>query len=201
VNWITNVEAIAEWLRSLGAISILASILLNILISVTGVLPSIFLSGANAIVFGISTGFLISLIGEVLGAGLAFVLYRWGITKTKWNKLAQANLIRKLSESARWRRIVTIVLLRMNPLLPSGVVTFTASLTTISFFDFMVATLIGKTPSMVFETFVGHDLVYLTENKYRLVIALLLGGATVLVLKFQNDHSPTEKSNHTEKPK
>lgn len=50
-----------------------------------------------------------------------------------------------------------------------------AALTTISFADFLLATILGKIPSMVFETFVGHDLVYLSENKYRLIFSLLAG--------------------------
>jgi uncharacterized membrane protein YdjX (TVP38/TMEM64 family) len=86
VDWLMNVDSIAEWIRSWGLIAVLASILLNIVISISGVLPSIFLSGANAIVFGLMGGFAVSLTGEVLGASLAFLLYRWGVGKFRKNK-------------------------------------------------------------------------------------------------------------------
>jgi len=43
-----------------------------------GYMPSVFLSGANAVVFGSVNGFFVSLAGEVLGATLSFWLYRQG---------------------------------------------------------------------------------------------------------------------------
>lgn len=176
MDWITNVEAIAEWMRSWGMVAVAGSILLNVVISITGVLPSIFLSGANAVVFGLTGGFFVSLAGEVIGAVLAFSLYRWGSRKMKTlSKWKESKWFYRVNESSRMKQMTGIVLLRINPLIPSGVVNFGASLTTISLTDFMIATLIGKIPSMVFETLVGHDIVFLSENKFRLVLSLLLG--------------------------
>jgi hypothetical protein len=61
-----------------------------------GVVPSLFLSGANAVVFGMVPGFFISLIGEALGAEVSFYLYRFGIRKAKmdhkrWGWLQRLN--------------------------------------------------------------------------------------------------------------
>lgn len=182
MDWITNVEAIAEWLRSWGVIAIAGSILLNVVISITGVLPSIFLSGANAIVFGLMGGFLVSLVGEVTGAVLAFQLYRWGVGKSrKLRKWSESNWVQRVNQASRLKQMAGIVLLRFNPLLPSGFVNFGASLTRISLLDFLLATLIGKIPSLVFETFVGHDIVFLSENKSRLAVSLILGSLVFLI--------------------
>lgn len=53
-----NVDVIAEWLRSYGVWAILISLLINILISILGLVPTLFfLSGANAVVFGFIPGF------------------------------------------------------------------------------------------------------------------------------------------------
>lgn len=193
MNWITDVEFIAEWLRSWGAIAVILSILLNIFISVTGVLPSIFLSGANAVVFGLFGGFIISFIGEVVGATIAFLLYRLGVNKSKkWNKLSQLRWISTINQLTRLKKGIALILLRVNPLLPSGIVNFGASLTNISFIDFIIATFIGKAPALVFETFVGHDVIYFTENKYRLIIAILLGVAFFAVFTLQNKNKRKE---------
>lgn len=182
----TNVDLLVELLRSWGIVGVLASIMLNIVLSVTGVLPSIFLSGANAVVFGLFWGFVISLIGEVIGAGIAFILYRLGIAKwKKLNRLTHLSWIQRVNQSSRIKRMVALMLLRMNPIIPSGLVNFATSLTSISFADFMFGTIIGKTPSMVFETFVGHDLFYLAENKLRLLIALGLAVAVLFLFKHQ----------------
>lgn len=182
MDWITNVEGLAEWIRSWGILGVIGSIVLNIAISVAGVLPSIFLSGANAIVYGLVGGFFVSLTGEVLGATVAFLVYRYGLQKSKGlQKLEKFSWIHKINESSRIRKGLAIVLLRMNPLIPSGVINLGAALTSISFADFLLATLVGKIPSMVFETFVGHDLVYLSENKSRLIISLLAGSLVFLL--------------------
>ncbi|MGG0935844.1 VTT domain-containing protein [Brevibacillus centrosporus] len=182
MEWLTNVEGMAGWIRSWGILGIIGSIVLNIIISVAGVLPSIFLSGANAIVYGLVGGFFVSLTGEVLGATAAFLLYRYGLQKSKGlKKLEKFSWIQHINGASRFRKGLAIFLLRMNPLIPSGVINLGAALTTISFADFLLATLVGKIPSMVFETFVGHDLVYLSENKSRLIISLLAGSLVFLL--------------------
>ncbi|MGE7270163.1 TVP38/TMEM64 family protein [Brevibacillus panacihumi] len=176
MDWVTNVESITEWIQSWGSLAVAGSILLNVLISITGVLPSIFLSGANAVVFGLLGGFFVSLTGEVIGAGIAFILYRWGVTKmVRLKKWQVSKWLTKINDSSRIKQMTAISLLRINPLIPSGLVNFGASLTNISFLDFMLATFIGKIPAMVFETLVGHDIIFLSENKFRLLISLLLG--------------------------
>ena len=43
-----------------------------------GVIPSVFLTGANLIVSGFWPGTFISFVGEVLGAIVSFLLYRKG---------------------------------------------------------------------------------------------------------------------------
>ncbi|NTU19130.1 TVP38/TMEM64 family protein [Brevibacillus sp. HB1.2] len=182
MDWITNVEALAEWIRSLGMLGIIGSIVLNIVISVAGVLPSIFLSGANAVVFGLYEGFLISLTGEVVGACIAFFLYRYTIKKAdRREKLKSFKWVHAINGTTSFRKCLAIVLLRLNPLMPSGVINLGAALTNITFVQFLVATLIGKVPSMVFETFVGHDLITFSENKFRLLFALLAGALVFLL--------------------
>ncbi|USG63373.1 VTT domain-containing protein [Brevibacillus ruminantium] len=175
----------AEWIRSWGIFAIIASLLINVLISVAGVLPSLFLSAANAVVFGLWGGFLISLTGEILGAVVSFLLYRWGISRSeKLQKVGETRLLRRLAEMSRARRLLTLILLRVNPLIPSGVVNVGASFSKIPFADFFLATVIGKTPSLVMETFIGHDLVFLAENKLRLLIAILLAASVFLLFKW-----------------
>ncbi|AWX56057.1 TVP38/TMEM64 family protein [Brevibacillus brevis] len=193
MDWITNIEALAEWIRSLGMLGIIGSILLNIVISVAGVLPSIFLSGANAVVFGLYGGFLISLTGEVAGACIAFYLYRYTIKKAdRREKMKSFKWVHAINGTTSFRKCVAIVLLRLNPMMPSGLINLGAALTNITFAQFLVATLLGKIPSMVFETFVGHDLITFSENKFRLLFALL-AGALVFLLFWKKGKGQTQE--------
>lgn len=128
MDWFFRMDETAEWLNDFGVWAVFISILLNIGISVLGVVPSLFLSGANAIVFGMVPGFFISLTGEVLGAGVAFLLYRWGIRKINWNK-ERWNWLQKINSAGRKRQLSILLLARLTPLIPSGIVTMAAALT------------------------------------------------------------------------
>ncbi|HBZ79408.1 MULTISPECIES: TVP38/TMEM64 family protein [Brevibacillus] len=200
MDWLMNIEGLAEWIRSWGVLAIVGSVALNIVISVAGVLPSIFLSGANAVVFGLYGGFFISLTGEVLGAGIAFFFYRYVIKKAdKKQKLASFQWVSAINGATRGKKTLAVVLLRLNPLIPSGVINLGAAMTNMSFADFLLATLLGKVPSMVFETFVGHDLIYFGENKLRLLLALV-AGALVLLLFWRRKPAQSEQTGQSEQP-
>lgn len=173
MDWLFQVDKIAVWLQNFGLWAILISLLINILISILGIVPSLFLSGANAIVFGLIPGFWISLIGEVLGAGISYWLYRWGFRKLKLVRQKRWGWLEKLNEASRMKRITILLLARLTPLLPSGVITFAAAVSYTSFIDFFFVTIIGKAPSIAVETLVGHDLIRLNENYPRLLFSLL----------------------------
>ena len=76
-----------------------------------------------------------------------------------------------------------LLLARVTPLLPSGLITLIAALSTVKFFDFIIVTLIGKAPSIAMETLIGHDLIRLNENLPRLLISIVIIFLLVLALR------------------
>jgi uncharacterized membrane protein YdjX (TVP38/TMEM64 family) len=169
-----DVYEVTDWLRQFGIWAILVSLLLNIGISILGVVPSLFLSGANAVVFGMVPGFFISLLGEVLGAGLSFFLYRWGVHKVNAMQSEKWRWVHRINDASRRRRIILLLIARVTPLIPSGVITFAAAASNMVFVDFIIVTFLGKAPSIAMETLIGHDLLLLNDNFPRLLISLLL---------------------------
>ncbi|CAM3551241.1 TVP38/TMEM64 family protein [Marinicrinis lubricantis] len=167
-----NVDVIAEWLRSYGVWAILISLLINILISILGLVPTLFLSGANAVVFGFIPGFFLSLAGEALGAAVSFWLYRWGFGKQKKVKKENWKWLQRFNEAGRSRRAMILFIARLTPLIPSGVITFAAAISRMPFTDFFLITSLGKAPSIALETMVGHDLIRIGEYYPRLLISL-----------------------------
>ena len=55
-----NVDDLVEYLRSFGPWAVLISFLLDVLINAGSIFPSIFLSTANGLIFGLPLGILIS---------------------------------------------------------------------------------------------------------------------------------------------
>jgi uncharacterized membrane protein YdjX (TVP38/TMEM64 family) len=183
MDWLFDIEKTAEWLRDFGIWAVVISLALNVIISLLGVIPSIFLSGANAVVFGMVPGFFISLLGEVIGAGVTFALYRWGIRKTHKLQPDRWKWIQRVNSASRRKQFSAILLARLTPFVPSGIVTAVAAMSNILIFDFVVASLIGKAPSIAMETLIGHDFMTLNENLPRLILSIAFLALIYFILK------------------
>jgi uncharacterized membrane protein YdjX (TVP38/TMEM64 family) len=127
------------------------SIILNIIIAVIGVLPSFFITAANLVFFGPVVGFIISVIGEVVGAIIAFCIYRKGLQKVSRKQLEKYPRILKLLDAEGKDAFNMIVVLRTLPFMPSGLITFAAAIGKVSLPIYVLATFIGKIPGLLIE--------------------------------------------------
>lgn len=183
-----DLKVISQYLRSFGLWAVVVSLGLNILQSMMAIMPSVLLSGANAAVFGLFWGMIISWLGEVLGAALTFGFYRFlgrdaleALLDNNKNKSAAAAMLDRLGQFEHPKQgFWVLVIARLLPFMPSGLVTLLAALSRVSFGVFMVATMVGKAPSLVLETLIGHDLLFFADHKGRLI--LVLGGLAVIWL-------------------
>lgn len=145
---------LSDWLGSYNdASAITLSILLNIIISILGVIPSAFLTAANITIFGFEYGLLISFIGEVLGALISFILYRKGIKKFIHKKPIQHKHLVRLREAAGTEAFLLVLGLRLFPLMPSGLVTLSGAFSKMGTINFAVASSLGKIPSIIIEAY------------------------------------------------
>jgi uncharacterized membrane protein YdjX (TVP38/TMEM64 family) len=92
-------EVIEKLLTSSGPFAIIVSIILNIVLSVAGVIPSVFITAGNITFFGINTGLIISYIGECVGAAFSFWLYRKGIKTLNPSMLNKNKWLQKLKKT------------------------------------------------------------------------------------------------------
>ncbi|MDA8234515.1 MAG: TVP38/TMEM64 family protein [Clostridia bacterium] len=183
-----NPQIIAEYLRSFGLWAVAVSLFLNILQTLVAFMPSVFLSGANAVVFGLFWGGIISWSGEVIGAAISFVFYRYlgrhkaaELIQQPHPQLARFGIdLSRLDQWASHKGFTAVLIARLAPFVPSGLVNLLAALSAINFTSFIAATALGKAPSLILETFIGHDLIFFSENKGRL--ALFLGLVVLLYI-------------------
>ncbi|USK62388.1 TVP38/TMEM64 family protein [Peribacillus asahii] len=168
-------ELVLYWFKESGPLSIFVSILLNIIISIFGVIPSIFLTASNITFFGFETGILISYIGECAGAGISFLLYRKGVQYVKNSIPANSRYLNKLTQSKGKEAFLLVVSLRLFPLMPSGLINLGAALSQISTLHFILASAIGKIPAMLIEGYsIKEVLSWEKEGKIFLSIISLL---------------------------
>lgn len=142
-----------------GSFAPLISLLIGIVVSVLGVLPSTFVTAANLVYFGLWYGTLLSFIGEVLGAGCAFLLYRKGLRYALRRPLPVrfVRLQQKLQAQKGREAFLTILLLRLLPFVPSGIVNIVSAASGVSVLLFLTASTLGKIPAMLLEVLAVHQ--------------------------------------------
>lgn len=138
--------------------AILFSVLVNILISIAGIIPSTFLTAANIMYFGFTGGLLLSILGEAAGAVISFFLYRKGMKKlsTKESGKPSNKLVEKLKNTSGREAFVLVLLLRIFPFVPSGLVTLAAAVSRMGAALFMVSSTLGKIPALFIESYSVH---------------------------------------------
>jgi uncharacterized membrane protein YdjX (TVP38/TMEM64 family) len=138
--------------------AIVLSVLINICISLFGFIPSVFLTAINLKFFGLAGGFSISLIGEALGALVAFWLYRLGFRKIVEAKVPHPK-IQKLLHVKGKGAFLLIFSLRLIPFIPSSLVTLYAALGKVSWGWFAFASTMGKVPALFIEVYSVKEVV------------------------------------------
>ena len=175
-----NVEELMEFLRSFGAWAILVSFLLDVLVNAVGVLPSIFISTGNGLLFGLPLGILISWVAESVGVVISFLLMRYFFRESAELLIRKSRNLEKLDEMSGENGLQVMAIARTLPYFPSGILTALGSVSKMSVKDYVIATFLGKLPSTSLEVIVGHDVVNFQQNMDRLaliasMIALIYG--------------------------
>ena len=169
-----NVNGLVEYLRSFGSWAIVVSFFLDVLINAGSIFPSIFLSTANGLIFGLPLGILISWLAETVGVVISFLLMRFFFRSTAEKLIAKNNSLKHIDEASGKHGLEWMAFARALPYFPSGILTAVGAVSSISVRDYVIANLIGKFPSTALEVVIGHDLVNYKEHSERLAILVIL---------------------------
>ena len=178
-----NVDGLVEYLRSFGSWAIVISFLLDVLINAASIFPSIFLSTANGLIFGLPLGIAISWLAETVGVVISFFLMRFFFRSTAEAIIAKSNSLKHIDEVSGEHGLEWMAFARTLPYFPSGILTAIGAVSSISARDYIIANLIGKFPSTALEVVIGHDIVNFRENTMRLSILVVIVGIIFLTYK------------------
>ncbi|QED49414.1 TVP38/TMEM64 family protein [Cytobacillus dafuensis] len=163
-----------NWFPPNPILAVLLSLTLNIIVAISGILPSAFITAGNIVFFGFEAGLLVSITGEAAGAIVSFVLYRKGLIKLSSNfKKSESKLLQKLKNTAGAEAVLLVLALRILPFIPSGAVTLTAAYSKMKLLSFSIASTLGKIPSLFIEAYSTNQLLSL-ELELQLGVILLL---------------------------
>lgn len=151
------INSLLQLFKEYPDLAILISICISILIALLGVIPSVFVTAANILFFGFWNGTLISFLGEAIGAGIAFVLYRRGFKKLVAKGLDKYPRVKKIINAEDKEAFYLIFSLRLIPFVPSGLITFAASIGRVSFLTFLISSSLGKLPALLIEAYSVYE--------------------------------------------
>lgn len=140
-----RVKMIQEYFHSLGVMAPLVYLALVTVEVVVAPIPGLMLYAPGGVVFGGFLGGLLSLLGNTLGAGISCQLIRslGGRRFTLWLEQGRLHAYReKLSRAGFW----VVLLLRINPLTSSDLVSYAAGLTGVEVWKVMTGTFLGMAP-------------------------------------------------------
>lgn len=169
-----DIAALADYLRSFGNLTIAAIIALFVIMTFTIVFPFMILSGATGIIYGLFWGTLISWLGEVTGAIVMYVFARYFFRNAVEGWISKSPYLKQVDDYSAENGFKVLLIARLLPLAPSGIITAVAAISKMSFKDFFWATFLGKLPPVVIKVILGHDLVFASENMTRLILVVVL---------------------------
>lgn len=176
-------ENLVQFFREHQSWAILLSLALSILVAVIGILPSYFITAANVLFFGFWPGTLLSFLGEALGAAVAFLLYRKGFQKKIINKLSRYPKINYLIAAKGAKAFYLVFITRIIPFIPSGLVSFGAAMSRMAFSAFVVASSLGKIPSLILE---AYSVKAVTDFNWQGKLILAIFAIVALYFLFRN---------------
>lgn len=173
-----------EIFQHIGWWAIFVSIIFNIIISILAIVPSVFLTAANIIVFGLPLGITISIAGEALGAIVSFSLYRVSVQKFTSNRHIKSSMLQKLQYAEGWQAFWLIISLRVLPFMPSGAVTFISAISKVKLLTFAIASTLGKIPALFIESFSVYGLLTLSPKINTILACFGISILLILFIKF-----------------
>lgn len=136
--------ALSEWLIRQGMLGPLLLMLMMILAVVVGPIPTLPISAAAGLVYGMFTGTAIAVVGALAGALIAFYLARILGREAVQRKLAH-NPVFSVRGSQRFL-FVAVLLTQLIPLFSFALISYAAGVTAIRGWRYALATAVGMLP-------------------------------------------------------
>ncbi len=169
-----DLNGMISYLQSFGMYAAFMSFFADVVVNIVGFLPSIFISTANGLIFGLFWGTIISWLAETVGVILSFYVMRTLFRGMAKHIIEKSQTLTQLDAHESWQ---AMAIARAIPYMPNGLVTAVGALSSMSFRDYAFGCLVGKFPSVALEVILGHDMVHFEENSLRLTIVLVVVSA------------------------
>ena len=175
-----DIKETAQYIQSYGSMAIVFSFLLTLFVNALGFPPAIIFSTANTLIFGIFWGITLSVVAETVGVTISFLLLRFFFRDTAQKLISKSKFLKSVDHYSSEKGFVIMLIARMVPYVPSGILNAVGALSALSLRDYFIASFIGKFPSTGIEAIIGHDMIAGDGDNTRIVVVVFL--AVILIL-------------------
>jgi uncharacterized membrane protein YdjX (TVP38/TMEM64 family) len=162
---------IKQFLDSLGLLAPVVYIVLFTFVPLT-FFPDSVLAIAGGMAFGFFKGTLLTITGAICGGSLAFFIARYlGQEVIKKFIKKDISILRKHTQE---KGFFVVLILRLIPLVPFDVISYSAGLSEIKYKDFLLATLLGIIPGVAVFSNIGDKSLEAGSFEFYISIALLV---------------------------
>lgn len=180
----------ADYIKSYGSLAIVFSFLLTMFVNAIGFPPAIIFSTANTLIFGIVPGIILSVVAETVGVTISFILLRFFFRSSAKKIIAKSKSLRSIDKYSSKKGFMVMLIARMVPYVPSGLLNAAGALSAISLVDYFLASLVGKFPSTGIEAIIGHDAILHEEGFLRIIVVVIFAIALVVwAWRYQKKHN------------
>ena len=170
----------AQYIQSYGSMAVVFSFLLTLFVNALGFPPAIIFSTANTLIFGIFWGITLSVAAETVGVTISFLLLRFFFRDAAEKLIAKSKFLTSMDKYSSGRRgFMAMLVARMVPYFPSGLLNAIGALSALSLRDYFIASLVGKFPSTGIEAIIGHDTILQEEDPTRIIVVVIF--AVILI--------------------
>ena len=169
---------VKQFISSYGVYAAVISFALMVLQSIVAPLPAFVLTFANANLFGWWQGAILSWSSAMAGAAVCFYIARI-LGRDVAERLTSKTGLKQIDNFFEKYGNNTILICRLLPFVSFDYVSYAAGLTSMSFWDFFIATGIGQLPATIVYSYVGG---FLTGGARLFMLGLLIMFAIVSMI-------------------
>lgn len=143
-----------EWIRGAGATAAVVYVTVYV-VATLALLPGSLLTAAAGFAFGPVWGTLVVSPTSVLAASLAFLLGRTVAREWVLKRLPKWPLCAAIDQAIGEQGFKIVLLLRLSPVLPFGLLSYALGLTRVRLRDYVLGSFLGMLPATILYVYVG----------------------------------------------
>ncbi|MDP3775113.1 MAG: TVP38/TMEM64 family protein [Gemmatimonadales bacterium] len=143
-----------EWIRSAGATAAVVYVAVYV-VATLALLPASLLTAAAGFAFGPVWGILVASPTSVLAATVAFLLGRTVAREWVLQRLPKWPLCAAIDQVIGDQGFKIVLLLRLSPVLPFGLLSYALGLTRVRLRDYVLGSFLGMLPATILYVYVG----------------------------------------------